>query len=57
MHFLDTDDVTHLYPRPEDFRSLRRRLDPKGRFLDDHLWVRRVRAVNSRYWNQAAFDY
>lgn len=37
MHFLDTDDVTALYPRAEDFRSLRRRLDPNGRFLNDHL--------------------
>ena len=37
MHFLDTDDVTHLYPRAGDFRALRRRLDPKGRFLNDHV--------------------
>ncbi|AEH77653.1 probabable FAD-linked oxidoreductase [Sinorhizobium meliloti SM11] len=37
MHFLDTDDVTHLYPRAGDFRALRRELDPKGRFLNDHL--------------------
>jgi FAD/FMN-containing dehydrogenase len=37
MHFLDTEDVTELYPRAEDFRALRRRLDPRGRFLNDHL--------------------
>lgn len=37
LHFLDTDDVTSLYPRAEDFRALRRRLDPQGRFLNDHL--------------------
>ena len=37
MHFLDTDDVTALYPRAGDFRALRRRLDPKGRFLNDHV--------------------
>ena len=37
MHFLDTDDVTALYPRAEDFRALRRKLDPKGRFLNDHV--------------------
>jgi FAD/FMN-containing dehydrogenase len=37
MHFLDTEDVTQLYPRAEDFRALRRRLDPRGRFLNDHL--------------------
>lgn len=37
MHFLDTDDVTSLYPRAEDFRALRRKLDPKGRFLNDHV--------------------
>jgi FAD/FMN-containing dehydrogenase len=37
MHFLDTDDVTALYPRTGDFRALRRKLDPKGRFLNDHV--------------------
>lgn len=37
LHFLDTDDVTQLYPRAEDFRKLRRKLDPQGRFLNDHL--------------------
>jgi FAD/FMN-containing dehydrogenase len=37
MHFLDTDDVTALYPRANDFRALRRKLDPRGRFLNDHV--------------------
>jgi len=37
MHFLDTDDVTALYPRAQEFRALRRKLDPKGRFLNDHV--------------------
>ena len=37
MHFLDTDDVTALYPRAGDFRALRRKLDPRGRFLNDHV--------------------
>jgi len=37
MHFLDTHDVTALYPRAEEFRALRRKLDPKGRFLNDHV--------------------
>lgn len=37
MHFLDTDDVTHLYPRAVAFRALRRERDPKGRFLNDHV--------------------
>ena len=37
MHFLDTDDVTALYPRAQDFRALRRKLDPRGRFLNDHV--------------------
>ena len=37
MHFLDAEDVTHLYPRAGDFRALRRRLDPAGRFLNDHV--------------------
>ena len=34
---LDTDDVTALYPRANDFRALRRKLDPRGRFLNDHV--------------------
>jgi len=37
MHFLDTDDVTALYPRANDFRALRKKFDPKGRFLNDHM--------------------
>ena len=37
MHFLDADDVTGLYPKADAFRSLRRQLDPKGMFLNDHL--------------------
>ena len=37
MHFLDAQDVTALYPRAEHFRRLRRELDPKGRFLNEHL--------------------
>ncbi len=37
MHFLDTQDVINLYPRADDFRTLRRELDPKGRFLNDHI--------------------
>jgi FAD/FMN-containing dehydrogenase len=37
LHFLDTDDVIALYPRAGDFRALRRKLDPRGRFLNDHL--------------------
>ncbi|WP_337268576.1 D-arabinono-1,4-lactone oxidase [Oryzifoliimicrobium ureilyticus] len=37
MHFLDTHDVTELYPRAHDFRTLRRELDPQGRFLNEHI--------------------
>jgi FAD-linked oxidoreductase len=37
MHFLDTEDVTRLYPKADAFRNLRRRLDPKGRFLNEHV--------------------
>lgn len=37
MHFLDADDVTSLYPKAEQFRALRRKLDPTGVFLNDHL--------------------
>ncbi|WEX77762.1 FAD-binding protein [Sinorhizobium numidicum] len=37
LHFLATEDVTVLYPRAGDFRALRARVDPEGRFLNDHL--------------------
>jgi len=37
LHFLDTADVTALYPKAEAFRALRRKLDPKGRFLNEHV--------------------
>ena len=37
LHFLDTEDVTSLYPRADDFRALRRKLDPNGRFLNEHV--------------------
>jgi FAD-linked oxidoreductase len=37
LHFLGAEDVTALYPRAGDFRALRSKLDPEGRFLNDHL--------------------
>lgn len=37
LHFLTYDDVTELYPKANDFRKLRRDLDPRGMFLNDHL--------------------
>jgi FAD-linked oxidoreductase len=37
LHFNNADDMPTLYPRFADFRSIRRRLDPEGRFLNDHL--------------------
>ncbi|MCA1438836.1 FAD-binding protein [Ensifer sp. IC4062] len=37
LHFLGAEDVTALYPRAADFRALRARVDPEGRFLNDHL--------------------
>ncbi|BAN49641.1 D-arabinono-1,4-lactone oxidase [Metapseudomonas resinovorans] len=37
MHFLTGDDVTAIYPRAHDFRSLRRQLDPEGFYLNEHL--------------------
>lgn len=37
MHFLSGSDVTSLYPMAEEFRALRRRLDPQGYFLNEHL--------------------
>lgn len=37
MHFLTGEDVTAIYPRANDFRALRRKLDPQGFYLNDHL--------------------
>ncbi|WP_189654952.1 D-arabinono-1,4-lactone oxidase [Paracoccus mutanolyticus] len=34
---LTGEDVTAIYPRAEDFRALRRKLDPQGVYLNDHL--------------------
>ncbi|MEE4361905.1 MAG: D-arabinono-1,4-lactone oxidase [Pseudomonadales bacterium] len=37
VHSLGHEQLTELYPRFEDFRALRARLDPRGRLLNDHL--------------------
>lgn len=37
MHFLTGEDVAAIYPRAQDFRALRRKLDPQGFYLNDHL--------------------
>ncbi|MEU1301679.1 D-arabinono-1,4-lactone oxidase [Streptomyces shenzhenensis] len=37
LHFLDRDRVKGLYPALDDFRAVRRSLDPDGVFLNDHL--------------------
>lgn len=37
MHFLTGEDVTAIYPRAGDFRAMRRRMDPQGFYLNDHL--------------------
>ncbi len=37
LHFNTREDMPALYPRYEDFEAIRRRLDPEGRFLNDHL--------------------
>jgi FAD/FMN-containing dehydrogenase len=37
LHFLGAEDVAALYPRSGDFKALRNKLDPEGRFLNDHL--------------------
>jgi FAD/FMN-containing dehydrogenase len=36
-HTRSGHELAHLYPKYEEFRSLRRRLDPQGKFLNDHL--------------------
>ena len=37
LHSLDATQLAELYPRFEDFRRLRRELDPAGRLLNEHL--------------------
>lgn len=36
LHFMTADRVARLFPRYQDFVDVRRRLDPKGIFLNDH---------------------
>jgi FAD-linked oxidoreductase len=37
MHTLTRADAEALYPKFEEFRAVRQRLDPKGKFLNEHL--------------------
>ena len=37
LHFNRAEDMPALDPRFHDFQAIRRRLDPSGRFLNDHL--------------------
>jgi FAD-linked oxidoreductase len=37
LHSLTSRDFEKLYPRFDDYRALRARLDPKGKFLNAHL--------------------
>jgi FAD-linked oxidoreductase len=37
MHALRAAEFETLYPKFDDFRALRRKLDPKGRFMNSHL--------------------
>jgi hypothetical protein len=37
LHFNRAEDMPALYPRFQDFKAIRRKMDPEGRFLNDHL--------------------
>jgi FAD/FMN-containing dehydrogenase len=37
LHGLTHDQLLERYPRAADFSALRRELDPRGVFLNDHL--------------------
>ena len=37
LHFLTPEQLHARYPRAADFIALRRELDPRGIFLNDHL--------------------
>lgn len=43
IHSLGASELSELYPRFREFQTLRARLDPDGRMLNDHL--RKVFAV------------
>jgi FAD/FMN-containing dehydrogenase len=37
LHFNRADDLPVLYPRFHDFQAIRRKMDPSGCFMNDHL--------------------
>ncbi len=37
LHFLDAADIARRYPTLDEFRAVRRALDPNGAFVNDHL--------------------
>ena len=37
LHTLEAKELAALYPQWEAFHAVRRRLDPTGKFLNDHL--------------------
>lgn len=37
LHTLAAEDLAALYPRWDAFHAVRRRLDPTGKFLNEHL--------------------
>jgi FAD/FMN-containing dehydrogenase len=37
LHFNRAEDMPALYPRFRDFQAIRSKIDPSGRFLNDHL--------------------
>ncbi|MGO9418348.1 D-arabinono-1,4-lactone oxidase [Roseiarcus sp.] len=37
LHFNRAEDMPSLYPRFHDFQAIRRKMDPSGLFLNDHL--------------------
>lgn len=37
LHFLTAEDVENLYPNASNFKAMRRKMDPEGAFLNDHL--------------------
>ncbi|MCD6033247.1 MAG: FAD-linked oxidoreductase [Thermomicrobiales bacterium] len=37
LHFLNSDEVAHLYPELPAFRAIRTEMDPKGMFTNDYL--------------------
>ena len=50
LHFLSSDEITHLYPKLPAFQAIRAELDPQGVFTNDYLAT--LGLVGERVWKE-----